>query len=82
MRKNYPNQRVRILTIQVSVPADADHDDVDSDITELLTFRGVEADDSYILDWQYPTEYHPEVTLGATPYSGEAFHLLDKKGIP
>jgi hypothetical protein len=71
------HQRVRILTIQIAVPADADPDSVADEISTLLTENGICSDDSHILDWRYLTEYQPVVTAGEDPDEGEVFDLID-----
>lgn len=72
-----PNQRVRILTIQIAVADDADPDSVADEISELLSENGICSDASHILDWRYLTEYQPVVTVGEDPEEGEVFGLLD-----
>lgn len=61
MHKVDPNQEVRILTIQVAVPAAANPSDVADEFSEMLTGATAE-DESNVLDWQY---------LGCTPETGE-----------
>jgi len=72
-----PHQRIRILTIQIAVAADADPDSVADEISELLSENGICSDASHILDWRYLTEYQPTVTAGDDPEEGEVFGLLD-----
>ena len=72
-----PNQRVRILTIQIAVAEDADPDSVADEMSELLSEHGICSDDSHILDWRYLTEYQPAVTTSDDPEEGEVFGLLD-----
>jgi len=71
------NQRVRILTIQLAVPDDADPDSVADEISELLSENGICSETSHILDWCYLTEYQPVVTASEDPEEGEVFGLLD-----
>ena len=77
MHKLQPNQKVRILTLQIAVPADADSSVVADELSELLT--GATADEaSNILDWQYVLPHGgPEtgntVTVSDDPQEGEAF---------
>lgn len=71
-----PNQRVRILTLQIAVADDADPDSVADEISELLSENGICAEDSHILDWRYLTEYQPVVTASDNPEEGEVFDLL------
>ena len=72
-----PNQRVRILTIQIAVAEDADPDSVADEISELLSENGICSDASHILDWSYLTEYQPSVIASDEPEEGEVFGLLD-----
>ncbi|MBI3340139.1 MAG: hypothetical protein HY022_08415 [Chloroflexi bacterium] len=72
-----PNQRVRILTIQIAVADDADPESVADEISELLSENGICAEGSHILDWRYLTEYQPAVTASDNPEEGEVFDLLD-----
>ena len=72
-----PGQRVRILTIQLAVPDEADPDSAADEISELLSENGICCYASHILDWRYLTEYQPVVTAGEDPEEGEVFGLLD-----
>lgn len=72
-----PNQRVRILTIQIAVAEDTDPDSVADEISELLSENGICSDASHILDWRYLTEYQPSVIASDDPEEGEVFGLLD-----
>ncbi len=72
-----PNQRVRILTVQIAVAADSDPDSVADEISELLSENGICAEGSLILDWRYLTEYQPVVTASDHTEEGEVFDLLD-----
>ncbi len=72
-----PNQLIRILTIQIAVPADADPDSVADEMSELLSENGICADASHILDWRYLTEYQPAVYASDDPEEGEVFGLLN-----
>jgi hypothetical protein len=72
-----PNQHVRILTIQIAVPDEADPDSVADEISELLSENGICSETSQILDWRYLTEYQPVVIASADPEEGEVFGLLD-----
>ena len=72
-----PNQRVRILTIQIAVAEDADPDSVADELSELLSGNGICLDASHILDWRYLTEYQPSVIASDEPEEGEVFGLLD-----
>ncbi len=72
-----PHQKVRILTVQIAVAADADPDSVADELSALLSENGICSHASHILDWRYLTEYQPEVTAGDDPEEGEVFGLLD-----
>lgn len=72
-----PGQRVRILTIQLAVPDDADPDSVADELSEMLSENGICCETSAILDWCYLTEYQPVVTAGDDPEEGEVFGLLN-----
>jgi len=72
-----PGQRVRILTIQLAVPDDADPNSVADELSEMLSENGICCEESYILDWLYLTEYQPVVTASDDPEEGEVFNLLD-----
>ena len=74
-----PNQRVRILTLQIAVAADADPSSVADELSELLSENGICSDASSILDWRYLTEYQPVVTASDDPEEGEVFGMLDFK---
>jgi hypothetical protein len=72
-----PNQRVRILTIQIAVADESDPNSVADEISELLSENGICSDASHILDWRYLTEYQPVVIASDDPEEGEIFGLLD-----
>lgn len=74
-----PNQRLRILTIQIAVPNKAEPDAVADELTWLLSENGTRSESSNILDWQYLTEYQPQVVAGNELQEGEVFGLLDFK---
>ena len=74
-----PNQRLRILTIQIAVPNEAEPDAVADELTWLLSENGTLAHSSNILDWHYLTEYQPQVVAGNELEEGEVFGLLDFK---
>ncbi|MEW6405469.1 MAG: hypothetical protein AB1649_27065 [Chloroflexota bacterium] len=74
-----PGQRVRILTIQLAVPEDADPNTVADELSEMLSENGICCEESHILDWRYLTEYQPVVTASDDPEEGEVFGLLDFK---
>ena len=77
MRAIKPNQRLRILTVQIAIADDADPDSVADEISELLSENGICSDASHILDWRHLTEYQPVVTAGDDPQEGEVFGALD-----
>lgn len=75
MHKIKPGQKVRILTIQIAVPADADPNTIADEMSEMLT--GATADEnSNILDWQYLDGPKREtiVTASDDPEEGEIFY--------
>ena len=72
-----PGQRVRILTIQLAVPDEADPDSIADELSEMLSENGICCEASAILDWRYLTEYQPVVTASADTEEGEVFNLLD-----
>ena len=72
-----PNQRVRIVTIQIAVADESDPASIADEISELLSEQGICSDASHILDWRYLTEYQPVVIASADPEEGEVFGLLD-----
>ena len=75
MHKVYPGQQVRILTIQVAVPADTDPSTIADEMSEMLS--GATADEnSNILDWQYldGPENGTIVTASNDPDEGEIFY--------
>ncbi len=71
-----PGQRVRILTLQLAVPDEADPDAVADELSEMLSENGICCEACAILDWRYLTEYQPVVTAGDDPEEGEVFDLL------
>lgn len=74
-----PGQRVRILTIQLAVPDQADPNSVADELSEMLSENGICCEESHILDWRYLTEYQPVVTASDDPEEGEVFDLLESK---
>jgi hypothetical protein len=71
-----PDQKCRIITLQLAVPADVDMDDIHDEISSMLS-GAVSSNQSNILDWRYPTEYMPEVTASHEPVDGEIFIGFD-----
>ena len=74
-----PNQRIRILTIQIAVLGDAEPDAVADELTWLLSGNGTSSDSSNILDWHTLTEYQPQVVADNELQEGKVFGLLDFK---
>jgi hypothetical protein len=77
MHKLQPNQKVRILTLQIAVPADEKPSVVADELSEMLT-GAIAKETSNILDWQYVLpDGGPEtgniVTVPDDPEEGEAF---------
>lgn len=77
MHAVHPGQRVRILTIQLAVPDNADPNSVADELSEMLSENGICCEASHILDWRYLTEYQPVVAAGDDPEEGEVFGLLN-----
>jgi hypothetical protein len=77
MHKVQPNQKVRVLTLQIAVSESAQPSRVADELSEMLT--GAIADrNSYVLDWQYVLPHGaPEtnniVMASAAPEEGEVF---------
>ena len=74
-----PYQRIRILTIQIAVPNEAEPDTVADELTWLLSENGTRSDSSNILDWHTLTEYQPQVVADNELQEGKVFGLLDFK---
>lgn len=75
---NYsPHQPVRIVTIQVALPAAADIDDT-ADNFERLLAHAMGEPNAIILDWQYVNllDESPVIVLDADPAEGDAFRAL------
>lgn len=77
MHNYQPYQAVRIVTIQVALPASGDIDDVADHFERLLT-RAMNEPNSIVLDWQYLTllDESPVVVLETDPAEGDAFCTL------
>ncbi len=73
MHQVQPNQKIRLLAIEIAVPADAELDSVFDEISALLTENGVCNNDSHILDWQYLIDYQPVIKAGAKVEEAEIF---------
>jgi hypothetical protein len=67
-------QRVRIIGLEIAVPADADTGQLADEVSVLLSESGVDSAGSQILDWRY-TFQDWEVQVGVDPEEGEVFHL-------
>ena len=72
MHKTQTNQKVRILQLEIAVPADAEDAEVRDEISALLTEAGIAALDGNILDWRY-TDVERVVTAADNPQEGEIF---------
>jgi hypothetical protein len=74
MHKIQGGQKVRILTLQVAVPANADPSQVADEFTEMLTCATAE-EDSNVLDWQYldGPENDTIIIASEDPEEGEIF---------
>jgi hypothetical protein len=77
MHKLQPNQKVRILTLQIAVPADEKPSVIADELSEMLT-GAIAEETSNILDWQYVLpDGGPKtdnvVTVPDDPEEGEAF---------
>ena len=53
MHKTQATQKVRILQLEIAVPADAVDAEVRDEISALLTEAGIAALDGKLLDWRY-----------------------------
>jgi hypothetical protein len=76
MHKVKPGQKVRILTIQIAVPADTDPSMIADEMSEMLTGATSDAR-SNILDWQYQgcTPAQGEIVIASgDPEEGEIFY--------
>ncbi len=68
------NRRVRILDIEVAVPADADDGTVCDEMSAHLSLNGIDEEGSCILDWPYSGRERT-VRVDGEPEEGEVFHL-------
>jgi len=83
---NYkPNQKARIITLQIAVDADVPVNQIADEISAILSENAMTAPDTSILDWQYIEslwgdllEDAPVVTLSDDPEEGEAFTVLEE----
>ena len=72
MHKVQPHQAVRILQIEIAVPANAADARVRDEISALLSESGVANPESNILDWQY-TGLEWMALATAAPDEGSVF---------
>ena len=72
MHKTQPHQRVRILQLEIAVPAEAESPEVRDEISALLTELGTAALEGNILDWRY-TGVEREIVASDNPKEGEIF---------
>lgn len=70
MHKIKPNQKVRVVQLEIAVSADADYT---YEMSALLTELGTGNSDSAILDWRY-TGIEWDTKAGKTPSEGSIFH--------
>ena len=69
---------VRIVPIELAVPAAGDGGLLADEISSLLSAHGVDQDESQILDWRY-TGQEFEVQAGSDVEEGEVFTLPRKR---
>ncbi len=85
MNNYLPDQKVRIITLQIAADAETAKIDIFDEINELLNSAMADPD-THIADWRYvdpaQEDGYPEVLLSADPEEGEAFDFLDKRDIP
>lgn len=70
MHKIKPDQKVRIVQLEIAVPVDADYT---YEMSTLLTELGAGNSDSAILDWRY-TGIEWDTQAGKAPSEGSIFH--------
>jgi hypothetical protein len=77
MHKIKPNQRVRIITIKIAVPASTAVCQVADEISTLLSEFGIGNPESCILDWEYKKtiEKSKIVKSGKNPQENDIFSL-------
>lgn len=75
MHKVQPNQEVRIIAVEIAVPADAEEGEIADQISAYLTENGTALPESAVLDWSYlyPIEMGRIVKASEDPYEGEIF---------
>ena len=72
MHKIQTNQKVRILQLEIAIPADAIDAEVRDEISALLTGAGIADLGGNLLDWRY-TGAERAATAGDDPQEGEIF---------
>ncbi|MBU1749192.1 MAG: hypothetical protein KKA73_16020 [Chloroflexi bacterium] len=73
MHNVQPNQKVRIVQLEVAVPGDADPGEIADLFSNMLSGALVLEPDGLILDWAY-TGLQRYVTAPADPAEGEVFY--------
>lgn len=78
-----PGQKVKIVTIEIAVPADMDEGALADGISALLTESGICAQDTpeggtgikpWVLDWRYVDQGMPDIVVASDdPEEGEIF---------
>ncbi|MEA3339466.1 MAG: hypothetical protein U9R15_05815 [Chloroflexota bacterium] len=72
MHRVKPHQLVRIIQVELAVPADEPEGVISDGISAVLS--GAVADsDSVVLDWRYTGEWREKVQVGDDPEEGEVF---------
>ena len=72
MHKTQADQKVRILQLEIAVPADVEDAEVRDEISALLSEAGIAALDGNLLDWRY-TGIERQASAGEDPQEGEIF---------
>lgn len=74
------HQAVRILTLQIAVPAElVENGLAEEELSEKLSALGTDHAESAILDWRYvtPPDETPEFSTAVDPEEGEVFNGID-----
>lgn len=74
------HQTVRILTLQIAVPAELVENGIaEHELSEKLSALGTDLGDSAVLDWRYvtPPDETPEFMTAVDPEEGEVFNGID-----
>lgn len=69
-----PNQRVKVITLQIAVPANLDENEIADGIISIMTG----SQNEFLLDWRYKDpkkQVDKIVTMSKEPEEGEAFLL-------